>query len=69
MIKDEDLSRSFQILDNLQPGEVLELERIAKERRELFIRCAEQYQKTFGTLELNDSKSKIKKYEKFANIS
>ena len=63
MIRDQTLSRSFQILDNLQSGEILDLERIAEERRELFLQCAEQYQQTYNNLELNQSKTKIKKYE------
>jgi hypothetical protein len=63
MIPDETLSRSFQILDNLQPGDILDLERIAEERRDLFISCAEQYNKSYLNLELNPNKTKIKKYE------
>jgi hypothetical protein len=63
MIPDKTLSRSFQILDNLQPGDILDLERIAEERRELFVSCAHQYNKTYNNLELNNSLNKIKKYE------
>jgi hypothetical protein len=63
MIPDQTLSRSFQILDNLSPGEILDLERIAEERRDLFLQCAEQYQQTYNNLELNNSRNKIKKYE------
>jgi len=63
MIPDETLSRSFQILDNLSPGDILDLERIALERRDLFLQCAEQYQQTYNNLELNNSRNKIKKYE------
>jgi hypothetical protein len=62
MIPDQTLSRSFQILDNLSPGDVLDLERIAEERRELFLQCAEKYQQTYNNLELNNHKTKIKKY-------
>ena len=69
MIPDQTLSRSFQILDNLQPGDILDLERIAEERRELFLQCAEQYNKTYNNLELNPSKTKIKKYESVRNFS
>jgi hypothetical protein len=65
MIPDQNLSRSFQILDNLAPGDILDLERIAEERRELFMQCAIQYQQTYNNLELNPSKTKIKKYERF----
>jgi hypothetical protein len=63
MIPDQTLARSFQILDNLQPGDILDLERIAEERRELFLQCAHQYQQTYNNLELNNSRNKIKKYE------
>ena len=65
MIPDQTLSRSFQILDNLSPGDILDLERIAEDRRDLFLLCAEQYQQTYNNLELNPSKTKIKKYERF----
>jgi hypothetical protein len=69
MIPDQTLSRSFQILDNLSPGEILDLERIAEERRELFLQCAEQYNKTYNNLELNNQKTKIKKYASIRNFS
>jgi hypothetical protein len=69
MIHDETLQKSFTILDNLQPGDILDLERIAEERRELFIQCAEQYQQTYNNLELNPSKTKIKKYESITRHS
>jgi hypothetical protein len=61
MIPDQTLARSFQILDNLSPGDILDLERIAEERRDLFLQCAEQYNKTYNNLELNNSRNKIKK--------
>jgi len=69
MIPDQTLSRSFQILDNLSPGDILDMERIAEERRELFVSCAEQYQQTYNNLELNPSKTKIKKYESIRRYS
>jgi hypothetical protein len=69
MIPDQTLSRSFQILDNLSPGDILDLERIAEERRELFVSCAEQYQQTYNNLELNNSRNKIKKYASIRNFS
>ena len=69
MIPDQTLSRSFQILDNLSPGEILDLERIAEERRDLFVSCAEQYQQTYNNLELNNQKTKIKKYASIRNFS
>jgi hypothetical protein len=69
MIPDQTLARSFQILDNLQPGDVLDLERIAEERRDLFLQCAEQYQQTYNNLELNNQKTKIKKYASIRNFS
>jgi hypothetical protein len=65
MIPDQTLSRSFQILDNLSPGDILDLERIAEDRRDLFVSCADQYQQTYNNLELNNQKTKIKKYERF----
>ena len=69
MIPDQTLQKSFTILDNLSPGEILELERIAEDRRELFIQCAIQYNKSYLNLELNPLRNKIKKYESFRNIS
>jgi hypothetical protein len=69
MIPDQTLSRSFQILDNLSPGEILDLERIAEERRELFIQCAIQYNKSYLNLELNPLRNKIKKYASIRNFS
>lgn len=65
MIPDITLARSFQILDNLSLGDVLDLECIAEERRDLFLQCAEQYNKTYNNLELNNLKTKIKKYDRF----
>jgi hypothetical protein len=69
MIPDQTLARSFQILDNLSPGDILDLERIAEERRDLFLQCAEQYQKTYNNLELNNSRNKLKKYESIRRTS
>jgi hypothetical protein len=69
MIPDQTLQKSFTILDNLSPGDILDLERIAEERRELFISCAEQYNKTYNNLELNPNKTKIKKYESITRHS
>jgi hypothetical protein len=69
MIPDQKLQKAFQILDNLQPGDILDLERIAEERRDLFISCAEQYHKSYGTLELNPLRTKIKKYASIRNFS
>jgi hypothetical protein len=69
MIPDQTLQKSFTILDNLSPGEILDLERIAEERRDLFLQCAIQYNKTYNNLELNPLRNKIKKYESFRNIS
>jgi hypothetical protein len=69
MIPDQKLQKAFQILDNLQPGEILDLERIAEERRDLFLQCAEQYQQTYNNLELNNSRTKIKKYASIRNFS
>jgi hypothetical protein len=68
-INDIQLSKAFTILDNLAPGEILDLERIAEERRELFIQCAEQYNKSYNNLELNNSRNKIKKYESITRHS
>jgi hypothetical protein len=68
-INDTQLQKAFTILDNLSPGDILDLERIAEERRDLFVSCAEQYHKSYGTLELNPSRNKIKKYASFRNFS
>ena len=69
MIPDQTLQKSFTILDNLESGEILDLNRIAEERRDLFLQCAEQYQQTYNNLELNNQKTKIKKYASIRNFS
>jgi hypothetical protein len=69
MIHDQTLQKSFTILDNLSPGDILDLERIAEERRELFIQCAIQYNKSYLNLELNPLRTKIKKYASIRNFS
>jgi hypothetical protein len=68
-INDTQLSKAFTILDNLSPGEILDLERIVEERRELFIQCAIQYNKSYLNLELNPLRNKIKKYASIRNFS
>lgn len=60
-IKDVDLHKAYQIFDRLQEGEVYSLDRIPKERRDLFIKCCKFRIDYENDLELNNDYTKIKK--------
>jgi hypothetical protein len=61
MITDEDLAKAWQIIDKLQPSEIMELLRIPEARRELFIRCIKQRIDTLNDCEFNLDYTKIRK--------
>jgi hypothetical protein len=63
------LKVAFKILDNLLPGEIITIADYANGKDDLFVSCAEQYHKSYGTLELNPSRNKIKKYASIRNFS
>ena len=65
MLKDEDLSKAFKILDNIDTGDILDLERIPGDRRNLFIQCAKQYIDSRCGGEFNKDFTKFKKLQKW----
>ncbi len=67
-IKDQDLSKAFKILDALQVGGVMDLNRIPEERRELFVACAKKYIDSVKAGEFNNDYTKFKKIEKWNKI-
>jgi len=64
MNNDKDLLKCFSMLDNLKPGEILELNKIPEERRSIFIDCCKQYIDCYNTAEFNENYTKLKKIEK-----
>jgi hypothetical protein len=63
LIEDKLLKAAFGVFDKMKPGQVIFIKDYAPNKPELFLQCAEQYNKTYNNLELNPSKTKIKKYE------
>jgi hypothetical protein len=61
MIPDEDLAKAFLIVDNINSGEVISINRIAEEKRTLFIRCIKQRIDTLNDCEFNSDYTKIRK--------
>jgi hypothetical protein len=61
MNKDEDLVKAFRMLDGLQPGEILDINRLAESRRITFTCCAKQYADTHHNITFNNDYTKIKK--------
>jgi len=61
MNKDKDLQKAYYILDKMKPGEIMELNKIDKIRRDIFIICVKQYIDSFKTIEFNTDYSKLKK--------
>jgi len=74
METDENLSRAWQIIDRLRPGDIYDLAKISEERRDLFIRCIKQRIDTLNDCEFNNDYTKIRKlsnnciFEKFTQI-
>lgn len=65
MQTDKDLQKCFTMLDNLKPGEILELSKIPDDRRSIFISCCKQYIDCYNTGEFNENYTKFKKIEKW----
>jgi hypothetical protein len=68
MIPDEDLAKAFLIVDNINSGEVISINRIAEEKRALFIRCIKQRIDTLNDCEFNNDYTKIRKLSDFCNF-
>jgi hypothetical protein len=65
LIEDKLLKAAFGVFDKMKPGQVIFIKDYAPNKPDLFLQCAEQYQQTYNNLELNNQKTKIKKYERF----
>ena len=61
MNTDKDLQKAYHILDKMKLGEIMELNKIDKIRRDIFILCVKQYIDSFKTVEFNADYSKLKK--------
>ena len=62
LIEDKLLKAAFGVFDKMKPGQVIFIKDYAPNKPDLFLQCAEQYQQTYNNLELNNQKTKIKKY-------
>ena len=69
LIEDKLLKAAFGVFDKMKPGQVIFINDYAPNKPDLFLQCAEQYQQTYNNLELNNQKTKIKKYESIRNFS
>jgi len=65
MINDIDLQKSWSIIDRLQPGEIYDLDKIAEDRRDLFISCIKQRIDTIKDCEFSNNYKKVKKLNLF----
>jgi hypothetical protein len=65
MNNDKDLQKAYYILDKMKPGEIMELNKIDKIRRDIFILCVKQYIDSLKTVEFNTDYSKLKKINKW----
>jgi hypothetical protein len=61
MISDKDLAKAFLIVDNMKQGEVININKVSEERRDLFIRCIKQRIDTLNDCEFNPDYTKIRK--------
>jgi hypothetical protein len=61
MIPDNDLAKAFLIADNMKQGEIISINKISEERRDLFIRCIKQRIDTLNDCEFNPDYTKIRK--------
>jgi hypothetical protein len=61
MIPDKDLAKAFLIVDNMNQGEVININKVAEEKRALFIRCIKQRIDTLNDCEFNNDYTKIRK--------
>jgi hypothetical protein len=63
--KDSDLQKCWAIIDNLEPCEVYNLEKITENRRDIFIECVKQRIDTLNDCEFNPDYTKIRKLSDF----
>jgi hypothetical protein len=68
MIADKDLAKAFLIVDNMKQGEIISINNILEERRDLFIRCIKQRIDTLNDCEFNPDYTKIRKLSDFCNF-
>jgi hypothetical protein len=68
MIPDKDLAKAFLIADNMKQGEIISINNILEERRDLFIRCIKQRIDTLNDCEFNGDYTKIRKLSDFCNF-
>jgi hypothetical protein len=68
MIPDEDLAKAFLIVDNINSGEVISINRIAEEKRALFIRCIKQRIDTLNDCEFNSDYTRLRKISTIAHF-
>ena len=61
METDKNLAKAWQIIDKLQPSEIMELSIIQEARRALFIRCIKQRIDTLNDCEFNSDYTKLRK--------
>ena len=61
MIADKDLAMAFLIVDNMKQGEIISINNISEERRDLFIRCIKQRIDNLNDCEFNNDYTKIRK--------
>ena len=65
LLNDEDLVKSWQIIDRLEAGEIYDLAKIPQQRRSLFIECAKQRCDTLHDIEFSNNYTKIRKIDLF----
>jgi hypothetical protein len=63
--KDSDLQKCWAIIDNLEPCEVYNLEKITENRRDIFIECVKQRIDILNDCEFNPDYTKIRKLSDF----
>jgi len=68
MNKDEDLAKAWQMIDNLQPSEIMELSKIPKARRDIFISCIKQRIDTLNDCEFNSDYTRLRKISTIADL-
>jgi hypothetical protein len=66
--KDSDLQKCWAIIDNLEPCEVYNIEKITENRRDIFIQCVKQRIDTLNDCEFNPDYTKIRKLSDFCTF-
>jgi hypothetical protein len=68
LIPDIDLVKACQIIDKLQPSEIMELSRIPESRRDIFISCIKQRIDTLNDCEFNSDYTRLRKIQTIADL-